>query len=251
VVVILLVAIVLATGLAYLFCYGGYEGPIDWAMNTTIHGSRDRRRIALTFDDGPDPIRTRALLDVLAELATPATFFLLGQRVDAHPGIAARIAREGHELGNHTYSHRYLPLLRSRSVMQELATTDAAIERATGHVPALARPPYGGRSPRNVRAFDRRGKRLVLWDVNSFDWKGRSAQDIARRVLARVRPGSIILLHEARDGGEVTIDAVRLLVPALRAQGYELATVSDTLDDRARGSAAVRTRTAGTPAPGS
>jgi peptidoglycan/xylan/chitin deacetylase (PgdA/CDA1 family) len=217
-------------GFGYLLCYGGFEGPIDWAMDTVTHASRDRRRIALTFDDGPDPQRTPALLDALGELGAPATFFLLGKRVDAHPELAARIAREGHELGNHTYSHRYLPLARSRSVARELATTDTAIARATGVVPALARPPYGGRSPRNVRAFARQAKRLVLWDVNSFDWKGAPAEDVARRVVERTRPGSIVLMHEARDGGEVTVDAVRLLVPALRDRGFELATVSRVLE---------------------
>ena len=98
------------------------------------------------------------------------------------------------------------------------------------YFPALARPPYGGRSPRNIRAFARQSKRLVLWDVNSFDWKGAPAEDVARRVVERTRPGSIILLHEAREGGEVTIDAVRLLVPALRARGLELATVSRALE---------------------
>ena len=218
-----------SAGLGYLLCYGGYEGPVDWAMHTDTHGSRDRRVVALTFDDGPDPAHTPALLDTLRELDAPATFFLLGRQVDAHPALAARIAREGHELGNHTYSHRYLPLARSRSVAGELAATDTAIARATGTTPALARPPYGGRSPSNVRAFARAGKRLVLWDVNSFDWKGAPADEVARRVLARVRPGSLVLLHEARAGGEVTIEAVRLLVPELRARGYELVTASRAL----------------------
>lgn len=217
-------------GFGYLLCYGGFEGPIDWAMDTVTHASRDRRRVALTFDDGPDPRRTPALLDALAELGAPATFFLLGKHVDAHPALAARIAREGHELGNHTYGHRYLPLARSRSVAAELAATDAAIERATGLVPAIARPPYGGRSPRNVRVFARHAKRLVLWDVNSFDWKGAPAADVARRVVERTRPGSIILMHEARAGGEVTVDAVRLIVPALRERGFELVTVSRALE---------------------
>ena len=217
-------------GLAYLFCYGGFEGPVDWAMNTATHGSRDRPRVALTFDDGPDPDHTPALLDVLAEVGAPATFFVVGNRVDANPELTARIAREGHELGNHTYNHPYLPLSRSRRVATELRAADHAIERATGITPTLARPPYGGRSPRNVRVFDRHAKRLVLWDVNSFDWKGITAEAIALRVLARVRPGSIILLHEARDGGDVTIEAVRMLVPALRARGYEMSTVSRTLE---------------------
>ena len=219
-----------AAGLAYLFCYGGYEGPIDWTMDTVTHGSRDRRCVALTFDDGPDPERTPALLDTLKAMNVRATFFLVGRAVDAHPALAARIVREGHEVGNHTYSHRYLPLARSRSVRAELAATDAAIERATGLVPTLARPPYGGRSPRNVQAFARSAKRLVTWDVNSFDWKGAPADEVADRVVERTRPGSIILLHEARERGEVTIDAVRQIVPALRARGFELTTVSRTLE---------------------
>jgi peptidoglycan-N-acetylglucosamine deacetylase len=219
-------------GLAYLFCYGGLEGPIDWAMDTATHGSRDRARIALTFDDGPDPDRTPALLDALAELGVKATFFVLGKQVDAHPELVRRMVREGHELGNHTYNHRYLPLQRSKRVAAELAATDAAIARAVGFVPAIARPPYGGRSPRNVRVFDRSAKRLVLWDVNSFDWKGAPAAEVARRVVERTRHGSIILMHEAREGGEVSIEAVKLLVPELRARGYELATVTSTLEPR-------------------
>jgi peptidoglycan-N-acetylglucosamine deacetylase len=205
-------------GLLYLLCYGGYGGPVDWLMRTERHGARAGNRIALTFDDGPDPLRTPALLDALAALDVKATFFVTGDQVDAHPELAARIAREGHVLGNHTYSHRYLPLARSRSVERELRATDRAIVRATGRVPALARPPYGGR-------FDRAAKRCVLWDINSFDWKGAPAPAIAERVLERARPGSIVLMHEAREGGEVTVEAVRLLVPALRARGFELVTV--------------------------
>jgi len=214
-----------AIGLLYLFCYGGYGGPVDWLMATERHGSRAGNQIALTFDDGPDPARTPALLDALAGLGVKATFFVTGDQADANPELCARIAREGHQLGNHTYSHRYLPLARSRSVEKELRATDRAIARAAGVVPNIARPPYGGRSPWTVRAFFRAAKRVVLWDVNSFDWKGKPAPEIAERVLERARPGSIVLMHEARDGGEVTIDAVRLLVPELRARGYELVTV--------------------------
>jgi len=213
-------------GLLYLLCYGGFEGPVDWIMGTDSHGDRARPRVALTFDDGPHPVHTARLLDALAELHAPATFFVVGRDVDANPALVARIAHDGHELGNHTYRHRYLPLARSRSVEHELRATDRAIARAAGVVPKLARPPWGGRSPRNVRVFRRLRKRLVLWDVNSFDWKGKPAGEIVARVLERARGGSIVLLHEARDGGETTIEAVRLLVPALRARGFELVTVS-------------------------
>jgi peptidoglycan/xylan/chitin deacetylase (PgdA/CDA1 family) len=229
--VIVLSALSLAAliGLLYLLCYGGFEGPVDWIMGTDPHGDRSRPRIALTFDDGPHPVHTAPLLDALAELGAPATFFVVGRDVDANPELVARIAREGHELGNHTYRHRYLPLARSRSVETELRATDRAVARAAGVVPRIARPPWGGRSPRNVRVFQRLRKRLVLWDVNSFDWKGKPAAEVAERVLARARAGSIVLMHEARDGGATTIEAVRLLVPALRARGFELVTVSRAL----------------------
>lgn len=217
-------------GLGYLLAYGGWRGPVDWLMRTRAHHlPRGQGCVALTFDDGPDPVRTPALLDALAELDVPATFFLVGAGVDAHPELARRIAAAGHELGNHTYTHRYLPLARGRSVAREVAATDRSIAASTGVVPRLVRPPYGGRAPWTVRALRRLAKRLVLWDVNSFDWRGAPADEVVARVLERTRDGSIILMHEARDGGEVTVEAVRRLVPALRARGLRLVTVSDAL----------------------
>jgi len=222
-ILLLLLAGAATAGLLYLFCYGGYGGPVDWVMRTHRHGSRDVNRIALTFDDGPDPARTPALLDALRELDVKATFFVVGDRVDAHPDLCARIAREGHEVGNHTYSHRYLPLAPARAVERELRATDRAIADATGHVPDLARPPYGGRSPWTVRAFARLAKRVVLWDVNSFDWKGKPPSDVAARVCDRAKAGSIVLFHDT--AADRTIATLRLVVPALRARGYELVTV--------------------------
>ena len=221
-------AVVVVVVALYLVFYGGFDGPIEWAMRgrTQRRLATDKRVVALTFDDGPDPVRTPALLDVLAEQQAPATFFLLGDAAEMHPSVVARIAREGHELGNHTYCHRYLPLARSRSVERELAATDRAIATAAGVVPKVARPPWGGRRPGTVRAFARLAKRLVTWDVNSDDWKGAPADALVARILERTRPGSIILMHEARDHGEVTIEAVRKLIPELRARGYQLVTVS-------------------------
>jgi peptidoglycan/xylan/chitin deacetylase (PgdA/CDA1 family) len=228
-VMISILSVAAIVGALYLLCYGGVEGPVDWLMGTDPHGDRRRPRIALTFDDGPHPVHTAPLLDALAELDAPATFFVVGKGVEANPELVARIARDGHELGNHTYQHRYLPLARSRSVERELRATDRAIERVTGTVPTLARPPYGGRSPRNVRVFHRLRKRIVLWDVNSFDWRGAPAEQVVERVLERAKPGSIVLMHEAREGGATTIEAVRMLVPALRARGFELVTVSQAI----------------------
>jgi peptidoglycan/xylan/chitin deacetylase (PgdA/CDA1 family) len=216
-------------GLLYFACYGGLGGPIERWLGNVRHAPRRRRCVALTFDDGPDPVRTPALLDALAAHGVKATFFVVGRAVDAHPELCRRIAAEGHQLGNHTYTHRYLPLARTRAVERELAETDRAIARAAGAAPTLARPPYGARTPWTIRAFRRRRQRVVMWDVNSFDWRGHSADRITARVLARARPGSIVLLHEARAGGETTVAAVRQLIPALRARGLEPVTVGEAL----------------------
>lgn len=225
---VLVGALVLAAlgGLTYLWWYGGYGGPIDWIMHTSRHARRDRKVVALTFDDGPDPVRTPALLDALRDLDVKATFFVVGRAVEKHPEIVQRMAAEGHEIGNHTYHHLYLPLHRHRTVEHELRAADRAIEDATGITPTLARPPWGARRPSTVRAFARVAKKVVLWDVNSYDWKGRPPQEVIERVLERARPGSFILMHEARENGETTIDIVRRLVPALRARGLSPVTVS-------------------------
>ena len=227
VVLLLVLGVAALGGLIYLTWYGGYGGPIDWIMRTTRHAPRTTPVVALTFDDGPDPIRTNALLDVLRDLNAPATFFVVGREVRRHPDVVRRIAAEGHELGNHTFNHAYLPLHTHRTVEHELRATDNAIEDVAGVTPRIARPPWGARRPSTVRAFARLAKRLVLWDVNSYDWKGRPAADVVERVMERTRPGSIILMHEAREGGETTIEAVRRLVPALRARGLSLVTVSN------------------------
>ena len=222
--------VAVVAGLSYLVWYGGWRGPIDWIVPGGIHrGTGERRCVALTFDDGPDPAQTPALLEALAALDVKATFFVVGAGVDANPDVCRQIVAGGHELGNHTYNHRYLPLARSASVARELADTDRAILAATGVTPTLARPPWGARRLSTMRTFARHAKRLVLWDVNSFDWRGAPAAEVAQRVLDRARPGSIVLMHDARAGGEVTIEAVRLLVPALRARGFELVTVSRAL----------------------
>ncbi len=219
---------------AYALCYGGLRGPVDWLDGRTVHrGPAAGRRLALTFDDGPDPLHTPRLLDALAALDVRATFFVVGGRVDAHPALCRRIAHDGHELGNHTYRHPYLPLRRRRRVARELADTDRAIADATGQVPTLARPPYGGRSPSTLRTFAGLGKRTILWDVNPFDWRGADAPTLTARVLRAARPGSIVLLHDAHAAAARTIAAVRLLVPALRARGYTLTTVGELLDAQA------------------
>jgi peptidoglycan/xylan/chitin deacetylase (PgdA/CDA1 family) len=196
----------------YLLCYGGLRGPVDWLMcQRAHHGRRDDhdKPIALTFDDGPHATHTPALLAALAQLNVKATFFLVGSKVDANPQLARQIAQAGHEIGNHTYRHLYLPAHTGDTVLRELQQTDRAIARVTGVIPTLVRPPYGARSPLTLRAF--------------------AAAVISQQVIERAQPGSVVLMHDVGPNGAATVDAVKLIVARLRMSGYQFRPVSEVL----------------------
>jgi peptidoglycan/xylan/chitin deacetylase (PgdA/CDA1 family) len=219
---------------------GNWRGPYDLRLPGALRrGDPRRRRMALTFDDGPHPAHTPALLQALRQEGVRATFFLVGARVDAHPEIVARIAEAGHEIGNHTYGHVYMPLHSSGALDREIADTDRAIHRACGLVPRLGRPPYGGRTPRTLEAFARARKRVALWSHNPRDYLRAEPAVLAARVIAAAEPGAVVLLHDGRAGSAATVEAVRRIVPALRERGYDFATLSELLPEPVTASVAV------------
>jgi len=195
-------------------------------------GSRHRRALALTFDDGPSESTPR-VLDILAQHSVPATFFQIGANVERLPSVARTVAARGHEIGNHSHTHP-LFCFRSPSFMEaDLARAQQAIRDLAGATPVWFRAPFG------VRWFGLGGvqRRLrlgaVMWTVIGYDWS-RKADAIAGRVAGRVSNGAIICLHDGRelrarpDIGE-TIEAVRRLVPRLLDQGYRFETISRLL----------------------
>jgi peptidoglycan/xylan/chitin deacetylase (PgdA/CDA1 family) len=188
--------------------------------------------LALTFDDGPDPASTPELLDVLARRGMRATFFLVGERAARHPELVARIAAEGHAIGNHSWDHPSLPKLTRGQIAAQLDRTRAAL---APHGGALMRPPYGSQSPKSYLAARARGYRVVMWGVSGGDWRGDGAEAVAGRILAKVAPGAIVLLHDSlytfederfRDRGP-TIEAVGIL--AERLPGWRFVTVPELL----------------------
>ncbi|NJP97419.1 polysaccharide deacetylase family protein [Nonomuraea sp. FMUSA5-5] len=191
-------------------------------------GSVDCRRVkcvALTFDDGPGPY-TKTLLRTLAAYGARATFFVVGQNVTAYPGIVRRAHAAGHEIGNHSWSHPDLSRLPAKSIRSQLARTDRAVEAATGVRPALVRPPYG--------AFDasvrRQAKRpLVLWSVDTLDWRYRNSARVARKAIKSVRPGSVILFHDIHP---TTVRAIPKVLRTLSKRGYRFVTVSQLFGGR-------------------
>jgi peptidoglycan-N-acetylglucosamine deacetylase len=199
---------------------------------SVYRGCRERRSIALTFDDGPSE-GTNQLLDILNKYRTPATFFVCGKNVQRLPGVTQAVAAGGHEIGNHTYSHPALYLRSSRFIDDELSAAQSIIAETTGRSPTLFRAPFGARWF-GLRKAQRRLRLLgVMWTVMSRDWK-LAADEIERRVLAGAENGAIICLHDGRgvsanpDIG-ATLKAVGRLIPVLQARGFTFETVSQLL----------------------
>lgn len=193
------------------------------------------RRVALTFDDGPDPGWTPRIADQLDAAGVRATFFCIGQHVEAHPDVARRLVRDGHELGNHSFAHpRTLNFRFAAAMEREVLRGEAALRAVTGDAARpLYRPPVGLRNPGLARVADRLDLRVVTWSLHSRDTFATDAATVATRVLARVRPGDIVLFHDGSDrpGADrrVTLDALPAILAGLRARDLEAVTVSALL----------------------
>jgi peptidoglycan-N-acetylglucosamine deacetylase len=183
--------------------------------------------IAMTFDDGPSATLTPKLLDLLAARHIKATFFVIGENVAEHPEIVARAAREGHEIGNHSWSHPNFAKMSDERVRQQLWRTDTAIQSATGTRPTLMRPPYGSITAREKRwIHDELGYDIILWDVDPYDWKRPGPVVVRNRILKETHPGSIVLSHDIHPG---TIEAMPSTLDALVAKGFKFVTVSELI----------------------
>ena len=199
-------------------------------------GNVDLPVVALTFDDGPNPLYTPAILDILKEHGVPATFFVVGREVEQYPDIARRIVAEGHEIGNHTYSHANLLGARPQTVEHEIVAANRAIEAVTGVYPHFFRPPRGVYTGKVLEVVRAEGQRVILYSLSSHDWLELSPRDIAQGVLRRVRPGDILLLHDSGDlirnhSGDRsnTLRALPLIIEGLKERGYTLLTVGELL----------------------
>ena len=189
--------------------------------------------VALTFDDGPHFALTPRLLDTLKEKGIRATFFLIGQNAKEYPAIVKRIVAEGHELGNHSWSHPNLAKMSDEEVRSQLTRTNDAIEAAVGQKPKLMRPPYGSYTKAQGKWFhDELGFTFVLWDVDPDDWRDPGPSVVEDRVLngwkdsTGVRPGSIVLSHDIHKG---TVEAEPDIIDKLKAKGYKFVTVSELI----------------------
>lgn len=177
--------------------------------------------VALTFDDGPRRGTTERLLDGLKERGAKATFFLIGQQIEDNAALVARMAEEGHQIGNHTWSHQRLDGILPDEAAQEVARTEAALEALLGGGEYWLRPPYG-----QVAEGVELGVPMVKWCVDPRDWESRDAEKVTRAILDCVEPNSIILLHDIYS---TSVDAALRVVDRLREEGYWFVTVEELL----------------------
>jgi peptidoglycan/xylan/chitin deacetylase (PgdA/CDA1 family) len=201
----------------------GMFGDVIW------QGASGERAIALTFDDGPHPETTPKILALLAREGLTATFFVIGNKVEAHPDVVRDIVRAGHGLGVHGYHHyRLYSLLPPSAVEEDIRKAQDAVERASGVRTRLFRPPVGQVSPRTADGARRAGVDIVVWSVRGFDGlKNADPDRIALRVERGLRPGAIVLLHDAAERDDhvpASLEALPKIIAAIRER--KLAVVS-------------------------
>lgn len=194
------------------------------------HGANDHKHIALTFDDAPSEHTSDAVLAVLAEKNVKATFFMIGENMARHPQAAQRIAAAGHELGNHSYSHRRFLLRSPAFIAREIEDTNALIRAAGYHGPIHFRPPYGKKLLGLPWYLARHHITTVMWDSEPARQQPPSAEAITAAALAQAHNGAIILLHPfCPDACRAEREALPHIIDGLRAQGYTLVTVNTLL----------------------
>ncbi|MFS0837316.1 polysaccharide deacetylase family protein [Paenibacillus sp. 1P03SA] len=198
-----------------------------------MRGTSQGKKIALTFDDGPDLKYTPQVLDILKKNQVKATFFVIGSRARAHPEMIGRMVREGHVVGNHSYSHPFMPKLTASEFSSQIMRTQDIIKQLAGYTPRLVRPPYGAINEEQVRWMSDHRLLVINWDVDSLDWKGLSGKQVYHNIVDNARAGSIILQHSAggNDKHDLsgTVSALPDLIRSLKSSGYKLVTVPDLM----------------------
>ena len=190
----------------------------------------EKKRIALTFDDGPHPRYTPQILDILAQYGVQATFFMVGSNAEYYPELVKRVLAEGHEIGNHTYHHYHTVNVSTEALTQDILSCTQVLSQFTnGTPPKLFRPPEGV-FDENIKQFCRdNGYTIVMWSIDTRDWAHTPVSEIVAGVRANARDGAIILMHDFVGKNSPTPTALRQIIPMLQESGYEIVTVSRLL----------------------
>ncbi|MBQ4529855.1 MAG: polysaccharide deacetylase family protein [Lachnospiraceae bacterium] len=206
------------------------ETPVKESISAQVAGvtpaeseSNVKKKIALTFDDGPHPEYTPMLLDGLKERNVSAAFFLMGKNAEKYPEIVERMYKEGHTIGNHSYSHVQLSEMEELEACKEMTKANEVIKNIIGKTPDYIRPPFGAWS-HNLDCIT--NMIVVLWDVDPLDWKCQNTDLVVKRVVSNVEEDDIILLH---DSYETTVEATFQIIDTLEKEGYEFVSLDEII----------------------
>jgi peptidoglycan/xylan/chitin deacetylase (PgdA/CDA1 family) len=231
----ILVAAVLA--LLYAVFTVFFDQAVFVRNNTFYLAHVNEKVVALTFDDGPSPVWTPKILDELRNAGVKATFFMLGEHAEKYPDVARLVARQGHEIENHTYSHHVLIYYTMDELENEIKKAEQAIRGTTGVTTRYFRPPKAWLTAAEKNKIKELGYTTVLWSLNSKDWVAFDDKYIVRYLVRHIRPGDIILFHDSggvfsAEGGDrhETVLSIGRLIGKLRGQGYRFVTVNELLE---------------------
>lgn len=220
--------LMMMTGILAAICIVGLifrQNILPSAGNSVKNSEEERKKIALTFDDGPHPQYTEQVLDGLKKRGVKATFFITGENAELYPELVKRMHEEGHLIGNHTYSHIQLTSRNREAFREELIKTNEVIEGITGEGVTYVRPPYGSWD----KSFEKELNMIpVLWNIDPLDWCSKDVSCIVRKIESKIREDDIILMHDSYPS---TVTAALQVVDDLQQQEYEFVTVEEILFD--------------------
>jgi peptidoglycan/xylan/chitin deacetylase (PgdA/CDA1 family) len=207
--ILVMIVLILLLGAAVAVYFVTLLNREAWEKMTLVRAKTSERVVALTFDDGPNPETTPLVLDILKAHGIQATFFVIGSRAEAHPEIVRRMVDEGHAVGNHSFTHsNKFPMIGSEKMVENLDACDKVIKQITGHFPTMFRPPFGVINPPLAKAVEKRYT-VIGWDVRSLDTMKRwSRERVFKRVKRRLKPGSVVLLHDDRQGADKLLSMI-------------------------------------------
>ncbi|MDD4879485.1 MAG: polysaccharide deacetylase family protein [Candidatus Omnitrophica bacterium] len=232
------VIIILVAAAITLFCVF-FDQAVIVRKSTVYRVNTLEKVVALTFDDGPSPVWTPQVLDELKKAGIKATFFMTGKHVEQYPEIAKRVAREGHEVENHGYSHEVMVYYKMDELMREIKGTEKIIRDVTGRTTKYFRPPKAWLNDTEKQKIKEMGYGIVLWSLNSKDWVTFHDKQITSYISRQIRPGDIILFHDSggvfsTEGGDrtQTVKTIPRLVKKLKEKGYRFVTISELLNGK-------------------
>lgn len=212
---------------SFLF-YGSYNVRSNFYLKTISAAGTARKAIAISFDDGPVPLYTPQILQVLKAHQVKAAFFCIGKRIRENESLLKQVFDEGHVIGNHSYSHDlWFDLFSSSKMNRELQLMNEIVQKVTGVKPRLFRPPYGVTNPNLKKAIEKNNFTPIGWTVRSMDTVAKDAQKLLAKVIGSLKPGAIVLFH---DTSKVTLDMLPAFIQQVREKGYEIVRLDKLLN---------------------